>query len=343
MHTIVIHRAMGFIVLGAFCFLALASPGPRPDRITPGEVWRDSRGQQIQAHGGGILRWKGIYYWVGEDRTPTNDPQKRYVACYSSKDLMHWTFRGQILVLSDPENLGANWVLERPKLFHNPHTGKFVLYFHLDDARYKFARVGIAVSNRVDGAYSYVKSFRPLDQESRDIGQFIDDDSSAYLVFESRPTGGFFVAKLSKDYMSVEKQLSFVKAPLEGGAIVHYEGLYYVVGSHLTGWSPNPNVYATSPGLSGPWTEMKDIAPPKTNTYDSQSSMLLRVQGSKATTVIYMGDRWNPKAVWNSLYVWMPLEISRGHLKLPRPQPWTLDVRTGTAELLAPYKARGEN
>ncbi len=84
---------------------------------------KDNRGQQIQAHGGGILHWKGAYYWVGEDRTPSNDPEKRYVSCYSSKDLVHWTFRGQILALSDPEHLGSHWVLERPKLFHNPRTG----------------------------------------------------------------------------------------------------------------------------------------------------------------------------------------------------------------------------
>ena len=31
------------------------------------------------------------------------------------------------------------------------------------------ARVGVAVSDTVDGDYQYVKSFRPLGQESRDI------------------------------------------------------------------------------------------------------------------------------------------------------------------------------
>lgn len=334
MHIIAIRRVVVSAILAVFFLCGPAFGDYRVDAITPGEVWHDNRGQQIQAHGGGILYWKGTYYWVGEDRTPTNDSEKRYVACYSSKDLVHWTFRGQILVLSDPEHLGPNWVLERPKLFHNPHTGKFVLYFHLDDAHYKFARVGVAISDRIDGSYSYVKSFRPLDQVSRDIGQFIDDDGSAYLIFESRSTGGFFIAKLSEDYMSVERQMSFVKVSIEGGAIVHYRGLYYVVGSHLTGWLPNPNVYATSPSLSGPWTEMKDIAPPETNTYDSQSSMLLKVQGSKTTTVIYMGDRWNPKALWDSRYIWMPLEISGGRLKLPSPQPWTLNMRTGKVKLL---------
>ena len=308
---------------------AFAAAQKKSDLIKPGEVWVDDRGQQIQAHGGGIIRSKGTYYWFGEDRSKTNDPEKRYVACYSSKDLTHWKFRGQVAAFSAPENLSGHWVLERPKVFYSAVTKKYVMYMHLDSPDYKMARVAIAVSDKVDGHYTYVKSFRPLDQESRDIGQFIDDDGSAYLIFEARPTKGFFIAKLSADRMSVEKEMSFIHAPLEGGAIVHYKDLYYVVGSHLSGWKPNPNVYATATSLSGPWSEMKDIAPPEVNTYDSQSSMLIKVVGTKTTSVIYVGDRWMPKELWDSRYIWMPVEIGDGKLVLPEPRDWTIDVRTG--------------
>jgi Glycosyl hydrolases family 43 len=323
-----------------YMMLVMCSPGlcvaaqGKAGVIRPGEVWLDDLGREIQAHGGGILVLKRTYYWFGEDLSQTNDPTKRYVACYSSKDLVHWKFRNQVLVIENPENLGKDTILERPKVFYNAKTKKFVMYVHLDDNGYKIARVAIAVSNKADGKYTYVRSFRPLGQESRDIGQFVDDDGSAYLIFESRPTHGFFIAKLSDDYMMVEKQMSFVDAPLEGGAIVHYQNLYYVVGSHLTGWRPNPNVYATAPSLSGPWTEMKDIAPPETNTYESQSSMLLKVAGTKDTTVIYMGDRWKPSELWDSRYIWMPVEIGDGYLRLPPPQPWTLNVRMGSSTFI---------
>ena len=307
-----------------------------PDAVRPGEVWLDDRGKPIEAHGGGILRMGQEFFWFGEDRTETNDPHKKYVACYASTDLVHWHFRRQVLALENPENLGDKAVLERPKVFFNQKTKKFVMYMHLDDASYKLARVAVATSDTVDGTYQYVKSFRPLDQESRDIGQFVDDDGAAYLIFESRPTKGFFIARLSDDYMTVAEKMSFVPAPLEGGAVIHLNGLYYVIGSHMTGWRPNPNVYATSSSLRGPWTEMKEIAPPEVNTYDSQSSMLLKVTGTKATTVIYMGDRWKPKALWDSRYLWMPLEIGDGRLKLPAPQPWTLNIHTGETTLLQP-------
>ncbi len=307
------------------------------DVIRPGDPWLDSRGQRIQAHGGGITLWNGVYYWFGEDRSQTNDPDKRYVACYSSRDLVHWKFRRQVLALADPEHLGPHWVLERPKVFANARTRKFVMYGHLDDAHYKFARVMVAVSNRIDGRYTFVKSFRPLDEESRDIGQFVDDDGSAYLIFESRPTKGFFIAKLTGDFTSVEKTC-FIPAPLEGGALVHYGGLYYVVGSHMTGWRPNPNVYATAPAITGPWTEFRNLAPPEANNYDSQSTMLLKVVGSKMTTVIFMGDIWHPRELWDSRYLWMPLQIESGSMHLPPPQPWTLNIKSGESVIRADRK-----
>ena len=302
--------------------------------IRPGDPWFDNRGKQIQAHGGGILRLGKTYYWFGEDRSPGNDPNTAYVACYSSEDLVHWRFRKQVLALANPEGLAGKIILERPKVYYNRQAKRFVMYMHLDDAKYKLARVAIATSSKVDGTYTYLKSFRPLGQESRDIGQFIDDDGSAYLIFESRPTHGFFIAKLSADYLSVEREVAFIKAPLEGGALVHVGGLYYLLGSHLTGWRPNPNVYASSNSLSGPWTEMDNIAPPETNTYDSQSTMLLKVIGTKATTVIYIGDRWKPQQLWDSRYIWMPLEISNGRMSLPEPSPWVINVKTGESKVI---------
>lgn len=294
----------------------------------------------VQAHGGGIIKLGSTYYWFGEDRTKDNDPTKRFVACYSSEDLVHWTFRRQVLGLSDPEGFGPTWILERPKVYHNARTGKFVMYMHLDgpvpreQGNYRQARVAVAVGDTVDGEYKYLKSFRPLGRESRDIGQFIDDDGTAYLIFESRPSKGFYIARLSDDYLDVKEECCFIQSPLEGGAIVHYEGLYYVIGSELTGWGPNPNKFATAKKLSGPWSEFKDIAPPETKTYGSQSTMLLKVVGSKTTTVIFMGDVWKPKTQWDSRYLWMPLEIGGGKLRLPAPTPWTLDIETGEHRIL---------
>lgn len=305
------------------------------NKIVPGGLWPDQNGNHIQAHGGGILKKGNTYYWYGEERRKGLDSNYRYVSCYASKDLMNWQFKGDALKMTDPHQLGKNWVLERPKVFYNGKTKKYVMYMHIDgqvkgmEGNYKYAQVGVATSDKPAGPFHYLKSFRPLGQESRDIGQFVDDDGSAYLIFEDRPVKGFHIAKLSDDYLTVEKEVCLIKAPLEGGAIVHYKGLYYAIGSALTGWQANPNKYATATSLSGPWSEFKDIAPPETKTYGAQSTLMLKIVGSKTTSVIFMGDIWRPKAQWDSRYLWMPLEIGDGKLWLPEPKPWTINVETG--------------
>jgi hypothetical protein len=326
------------VSLAAVAFIAVRAVA-EPQSFTPGELWLDDRGKHIQAHGGGIIKLGDKFYWFGEDRTKENDPEKRFVACYSSTNLAHWTFRNQVLKLGNVENLQRGWVVERPKVYFNAKTKKFVMYFHLDGALpgekpgYSIARVGVAVSDTVDGNYTYVKSFRPLGQQSRDIGQFIDDDGTAYLIFEDRPHG-FHIARLADDYLTVEKDVCLVREHLESGSIVRYEGLYYFIGSQLTSWAPNPNKFAMAKSLAGPWSEFKDIAPPETKTYQSQSTYLLKVVGTKTTTVIYLGDQWKPRTIWDSCYLWMPLEIGRGSVRLPAPTKWTLDIATGEARVL---------
>jgi Glycosyl hydrolases family 43 len=319
-----------------FCLVACSASkksnkNKNADKITairPGETWPDNNGNHVQAHGGGIIKVKDTYYWYGEERSQGLDSNMRYVSCYTSKDLTNWVFAGDVLKLSDPENLGRRWVLERPKVYHNVKTNKYVMYLHIDNASYKLASVAIAVSDKPDGNFTYVKMFRPLGHESRDIGQFIDDDGTAYLVFEDRPFG-FRIAKLSDDYMDVEKEMCLVKEHMEGGAIVHYKGLYYAIGSALTGWKANPNKYATAASLEGPWTEFKDIAPPMANTYGAQSTMMIKVTGTASTTIIFMGDIWRPRTQWDSRYLWMPLEIGDGKLWLPEPKSWSLDIKSG--------------
>jgi hypothetical protein len=298
-----------------------------PQTIKPAEP---NRGLHIQAHGGGVIKLSDNYYWFGEDRSQGLDKSKRYVSCYTSTNLAQWIFRNQVLKLADPENWGPQRVVERPKVFYNARTRTCVMYLHIDDGAYKAARVGVATSDKIDGDYQYLRSFRPLGHESRDIGQFIDDDGSAYLIFEDRPFG-FRIARLSEDYLNVEAEVCLIKEHLEGGALVHYNGLYYIIGSALTGWDPNPNKYTTALRLEGPWSDFKDIAPPETKTYGSQSTMMLKVVGTRTTSVLFMGDIWKPRRQWDSAYLWMPLQIGEGKLSLPKPTEWTLDVVTGEA------------
>jgi hypothetical protein len=44
-------------------------------------------------------------------------------------------------------------------------------------------------------------------------------------------------------------------------------------------------------------------------------------------------DLWKPQELWASRYIRMPVEIGDGKLTLPKPQDWTIDMRTGTVAI----------
>ncbi|OME66892.1 hypothetical protein BSK65_20530 [Paenibacillus odorifer] len=74
--------------------------------IKSGEVWLDTEGVPIQAHGGGILynEKNKTYYWYGEDKTEGYLPTG--VHAYSSKDLYKWQNEGIVLPVFNNPQLG---------------------------------------------------------------------------------------------------------------------------------------------------------------------------------------------------------------------------------------------
>ena len=303
--------------------------------IRPGAVWLDNRHEIIQAHGAGIVKVAGAYYWFGEDHTgESTDQLFLNIKCYSSKDLVHWTFLSNSLTRQESGDLGPDRVVERPKVIYNEPTRTFVMYAHIDDRRYKEAKVGVATCDRVDGEYTYRGSFQPLGKQSRDLTLFKDDDGAAYLVFEDRESG-VRIAKLAPDYLSVEREAALIPRTYESPAMVKAGGVYFLLGSHLTGWDPNANEYTTADSPAGPWAEFRPVAPPETKTYHSQTAFILPVAGSRETSYVYLGDRWNGKDLKDSRYVWMPLRIDARQrtMTLTPDAPWTLDAATGFCSL----------
>ena len=50
----------------AACHLQKQKHKRKNAAIIPGEVWKDTDGNPINAHGGGLLYHEGTYYWYGE-------------------------------------------------------------------------------------------------------------------------------------------------------------------------------------------------------------------------------------------------------------------------------------
>ena len=132
--------------------------------IQSGKIWPDEDGQHINAHGGGILKYEGIYYWFGEHKSDYTSNALVGVTCYSSKDLLHWHNCGVALSVVDERghDIERGCVLERPKVIYNKQIGKFCMWFHLElkGQGYNAARYGVAVSKRPEGPYQFLYSQR---------------------------------------------------------------------------------------------------------------------------------------------------------------------------------------
>ncbi|KAL4916565.1 glycosyl hydrolase [Aspergillus aurantiobrunneus] len=294
--------------------------------IVPGATWTGTNtGEHVQAHGAGIIEENGIYYLIGEEKTEGTLFQA--VNCYSSTNLVEWSFEGQLLTRTEEAgDLGPNRIVERPKVIKNDNTGQYVMWLHIDSENYADARVGVATGDSVCGAYQYRESFRPLGFQSRDIGLFKDEGGSAYLLTEDREYGTRII-KLTDDYLDVEDVTFGWEYFAESPSLVKRGDTYFIFGSHLTGWSPNDNIYSTATSLSGPWSDWTEFAPVGTNTYTSQVNYVLPLGTDKA---IYMGDRWVSSNLAASTYVWLPLDFHGTTVSLDWYDSWTVDLASGT-------------
>jgi beta-galactosidase len=91
-------------------------------------------------------------------------------------------------VSQDPaSDIVEGCIIERPKVLYNAKTKKYVMWFHLElkGHGYSAARCGVAVSDTAVGPYTYLQSFRPDGQMSRDMTLFQDDDGTAYQICAS--------------------------------------------------------------------------------------------------------------------------------------------------------------
>ncbi|MFD9188332.1 RICIN domain-containing protein [Streptomyces phaeochromogenes] len=328
-----------YAVLLAFCLAlagALVTAGPAqaaPQTVTNGTQFTDTSGNPLHAHGGGVIKVGSYYYWFGENRNTDNT--FRYVDAYRSTDLKNWEFRNHVLTeASDPELETAN--IERPKVMYNASTGKFVMWMHKENGvDYGEARAAVAVSDTVDGNYTWQGSFRPLGTHmSRDITVFVDTDGAGYMISAARENYDLQIYRLTADYTGIA---SLVADPWHGGhreapALFKRNGVYFMLTSGATGWNPNQQQYATATSIAGPWTAMANVG--DSTTYGSQTAYVLPVQGSSGTSYLYMGDRWGNAfggTVNDSRYVWLPLTFpSSTTMSMSWSPEVTVDTTAGT-------------
>ena len=299
----------------------------------PGEVWRDGNGQPIQAHGGGILVHSNVYYWYGEDRTPGI---RSAVSCYSSTNLLDWKREGVALWQTNlPRYYDSPVFVERPKVIFNPRTKKFVMWMHAEQSGYHFACAGIATSDTPTGPFVFLKTIRPITNDFgfppddpngqkqfggtfRDMNLFMDDDGRAYTFYSSEDNWTMYVVRLNDDFTGPESPAVenktwariLVRRMREGAAPFKWNGKYFLITSACTGWRPNAAEFASSNNILGPWKSSGNpcVGTNADTTFGTQSTFVLPAPG-RTNDLIFMADRWNPRNLPDSRYVWLPFTM----------------------------------
>jgi hypothetical protein len=296
--------------------------------IYSGVPWYDQNGNTVSAHGANIVKEKGKYYLFGERHDDSTNAFVGY-NCYSSTDLYNWKFERIALPQQPSGKQGPNRVGERCKVMKCPSTGEYIMYMHVDTLGYTDQFVGYATAKNITGPYTFqgplLFNGKPI--KKWDMGTFRDKDGSGYVLLH-----GGDIYKLNDDYKSISEQLNKAfERGFESPAMFRKDSLYYFLGSGLTGWERNDNYYFTSSSLKGPWTKQGFFAAEGTLTWNSQTTFVLPIEGTKETTYMYMGDRWSfPHQATAATYVWQPFTVSGHTIALNEfKEAWKLDVKTG--------------
>jgi len=287
-------------------------------KIVPGAAWRDTDGNLIQAHGGGILRHDGKYYWYGENRS------EGYVAigvsAYVSEDLVNWKHAGVVLPnTAYNEKWKERTINERPKVVYHPRTRKFVLWFHYDRSGYGDSQAGVAIADRPEGPFRFLGMHRPVTSSTyRDMNLFVDDDGRAYAIYAGEENYTMHIVRLNEEWTAPEQPMvegktwirTLIHGHREAPAPFKHNGKYYMITSGATGWDPNPGQYAVADSMLGRWQVVANpfVGAGREITFGSQSTFVLPVAG-KPGNFIYLGDRWNPQNLADARYVWLPFQM----------------------------------
>ena len=279
------------------------------DAFHPGQVWLDTEGKRIQAHGGSLMYIDGVYYWYGENKEKTDGKNGIWhwgVRCYTSTDLYNWEDKG-IIIPPEPDNpessLHPTACMDRPHIIFNKRTRKYVCWLKIMN-KDKTQSETVLTADHILGPYTKVREgLRPLGMSAGDFDLAVADDGKAYYYFE-RVHSETICADLTDDYTDVTGYYSThfprVSPPYVREATAHFirKGKHYLITSGTTGYLPNPSEAAIADSWHGSYTVLGNPhrEDASQTSYHSQISSVFKVPGKK-DLYIACADRWLPQAM----------------------------------------------
>ncbi|KAI0179771.1 carbohydrate-binding module family 35 protein [Hypoxylon sp. FL1284] len=322
--------------LSGALLLLLGAMTTQAKYIVPGARWRDTDGNLVNAHAGNVMIENGTFWWFGEYKVEGQE-EGGGVSVYSSEDLATWTSHGLALQpVRGHRYISPDNIIQRPKVVYSESTGKYHMWWHADNSQYGLLLQGLATADTVAGPYTFVSATAPLGNWSQDFGMFTDyKDGRSYALYsngDSVQGRDVYLTSYNEEVTGLDEVVyRFDKFDFEAPTIVQTEKSYYALMSHKTGYRPNNVVAFRADSLSGPWSQPFTIAPLNTRTFNSQSGFTLRIAGSEKTTYLYLGDQWDSNSLWESRYIWLPMNIDdeKKTLAVGWHDVYDLDVGTG--------------
>jgi hypothetical protein len=319
--------------------------------------WYTKTGLPIRSQGGGIFKFSDPltgekkYYWYGvhykEADTYRNDPsvtQKgntfESVTCYSSTDLVNWTFEADVLTteeLKKQKDYRKTW-LGRLGVAYIPEMQKYAMFVQHGTG------VLITLSDSPTGQFSWHQQISMKDMigttNTGDQTVFTDEDTGkSYLIYSyGQGRNKIYVSEIGVKNGKVsllDCTKVFRGQSREGNCMFKYKNKYYLSASNIYGWDSSLAYYLVADNIRGPYTAAKkDMLVMNGSSDDyahvTQTGFFVTLKGSKQETVIYCGDRWANFAGNGLGYnQWFPLSFE-GHIPYFNSLgSWNLNAKTG--------------
>ncbi|AOW11451.1 beta-xylosidase [Flavobacterium gilvum] len=317
--------------------------------------WYTKNKLPINSQGGGIFTFpdpktgEKKYYWYGvyykEADTYRDDPSVTLknntfesVTCYSSTDLVNWTFEANVLTndeLKKQPDYRKTWV-GRLGVAYIPEIKKYAMFVQHG------GEVLITVSDSPTGQFTWHQQISMKEMigttNTGDQTVFTDDNGKSYLIYSyGQGRNKIYVSEIGMKNGMVnllDCTEVFKGENREGNCMFKYKNKYYLAASNIYGWDSSLAYYLVSDNIRGPYEAKQGMMVMNGCADDyahvTQTGFFVTLKGSKQETVVYCGDRWANFAGNGLGYnQWFPLSFEGHTPYFNSLGSWNLNVKTG--------------
>lgn len=315
--------------------------------------WNTKEGKPIYSQGGGIFKFKDTagkekYYWYGvqykEADTYRNNPSVTLpnatfesVTCYSSVDLVNWTFEADVFTKEEAFKTIAKTWIGRLGVAYVKELKKYAMVVQHGN------QVLITLADSPTGQFTWHQRINMKEMigttNTGDQTVFTDEETGkSYLIYSyGSGRNKIYVSEIGvKDGMVnlLDCTKIFQGESREGNCMFKYKGKYYMAASNIYGWDASYAYYLVADDIRGPYLPINNMLVMKGSESDyahvTQTGFFVNVKGSKQETVIYCGDRWaNFSGNGLGYNQWFPLSFDGTEPYFNSLSSWNLNAKTG--------------